>query len=77
MKENVRQKQTRAQSMIEQLMGQIATLVLTIFTAELFVYELFGMKVSTRQNVGIMIYFFLQNIILRYCLRRYHENRAI
>lgn len=73
----VRQKQTRTDSFKEQLTGQIATLTLTIATAELFVYELFGMTVSTRQNLGIMLYFFIQNIILRYCLRRHYENRLI
>ena len=73
----VRQGQTRTDSLKEQLTGQIVTLIVTMGTAELFVYELFGMRVSTRQNLSIMLYFFVQNIILRYCLRRYYENRLI
>ena len=77
MKRKLRQKQTWAQSLSEQFVGQIATLLWAIVTAELFVYEMFGMDVSTTQNVGFMLYFFIQNIAIRYYLRRYYENRGI
>ena len=77
MKRNLRLKQSRTESLSEQFVGQIATLLWAIITAELFVYEMFGIEVSTLQNIGFMLYFFVQNIAIRYYLRRYYENRAI
>ena len=71
---NVRERQSRIQSLAEQIVGQLTTLILAMITAELFVYEMFGMEVSSIQNIGFMIYFFIQNIFIRYFLRRYFEK---
>ena len=71
---NVRERQSRIQSLAEQIVGQLTTLILAMITAELFVYEMFGMEVSSIQNVGFMIYFFIQNVFIRYFLRRYFEK---
>ena len=71
---NVRERQSRIQSLAEQIVGQLTTLILAMITAELFVYEMFGMEVSSIQNIGFMIYFFIQNVFIRYFLRRYFEK---
>ena len=71
---NVRERQSRIQSLAEQIVGQLTTLILAMITAELFVYEMFGMEVSSIQNVVFMIYFFIQNVFIRYFLRRYFEK---
>ena len=71
---NVRERQSRIQSLAEQIVGQLTTLILAMITAELFVYEMFGMEVSTLQNIGFMIYFFIQNVFIRYFIRRHFEN---
>ena len=42
---NVRERQSRIQSLAEQIVGQLTTLILAMSTAELFVYEMFGMEV--------------------------------
>ena len=44
---------------------------------KLFVYEMFGMEVSSIQNIGFMMYFAVQNIIVRYFIRRYYEKWII
>ena len=71
---NVRERQSRIQSLAEQIVGQLTTLILAMITAELFVYEMFGMEVSSIQNIGFMIYFFIQNVFIRYFIRRYYEK---
>ena len=71
---NVRERQSRIQSLAEQIVGQLTTLILAMTTAELFVYEMFGMEVTSIQNVGFMIYFFIQNVFIRYFIRRYYEK---
>ena len=71
---NLRERQSRIQSLAEQIVGQLTTLILAMITAELFVYEMFGMEVSSIQNIGFMIYFFIQNVFIRYFLRRYFEK---
>ena len=71
---NVRERQSRIQSLAEQIVGQLTTLILAMITAELFVYEMFGMEVTTLQNIGFMIYFFIQNVFIRYFIRRHFEK---
>ena len=71
---NVRERQSRIQSLAEQIVGQLTTLILAMITAELFVYEMFGMEVSSIQNIGFMIYFFIQNVFIRYFIRRHFEK---
>ena len=71
---NVRERQSRIQSLAEQIVGQLTTLILAMITAELFVYEMFGMEVTTLQNIGFMIYFFIQNFFIRYFIRRHFEK---
>ena len=71
---NVREYQSKTQSLTEQITAQLITVILAMVTAELFVYEMFGMEVSSIQNIGFMIYFFIQNVFIRYFIRRYYEK---
>ena len=71
---NVREYQSKTQSLSEQIIAQFITLILAMVMAELFVYEMFGMEVSSIQNIGFMIYFFIQNVFIRYFIRRYYEK---
>ena len=60
---NVRERQSRIQSLAEQIVGQLTTLILAMITAELFVYEMFGMEVTS-----------IQNVFIRYFIRRHFEK---
>ena len=71
---NVREYQSKTQSLTEQITAQLITVILAMVTAELFVYEMFGMEVTSIQNVGFMIYFFIQNVFIRYFIRRHFEK---
>ena len=71
---NVREYQSKTQSLSEQIIAQFITLILAMVMAELFVYEMFGMEVTTLQNIGFMIYFFIQNVFIRYFIRRHFEK---
>jgi len=71
-----REEQTKSQSLTEVVVSRFTVLVVATFTAELFVYDLFGVNVSTGQNVGMMIYWSLQSILIGYMLRRYFERKV-
>ena len=72
-----RDEQTKTQSLVEQIASQIIVFVFAVFTAHLFVYEMFGVAVSMNQNIGMMIYWTFQSIFLRYFLRRFFEKRLV
>ena len=72
-----RDEQTKTQSLVEQITSQIIVFVFAVFTAHLFVYEMFGVTVSMNQNIGMMIYWTFQSIFLRYFMRRFFEKRLV
>ena len=74
---NTRTYQSRSYSFYEQIVAQLITLVIAMITAELFVYKMFNMQVTTSQNIGFMLYFFGQNVCIRYFIRRYCEKYFI
>jgi len=71
----VRIEQTRREALTEVVISRMSVLVIAIITAELFVYEWFGVKVSSSQNVGMMIYWSFQSILIGYTIRRFFEMR--
>jgi len=71
----VRIEQTRREALTEVVISRMSVLAIAIITAELFVYEWFGVKVSSSQNVGMMIYWSFQSILIGYTIRRFFEMR--
>ena len=71
----MRAEQTRREALTEVVISRMSVLVVAIITAELFVYEWFGVKVSSIQNVGMMIYWSFQSIFIGYTIRRFFEVR--
>jgi len=71
----MKRKQTKRQAMTEVVISRMTVFLVTIITAELFVYEAFGITVSATQNIGMMIYFSCQSMIVGYFLRRRFESR--
>jgi uncharacterized protein YacL len=71
----VRKEQTRRQALKETVATRFVGFIVALITAELFVYEMFGVTVSITQNLGIMIYWSFQSILVGYMLRRFFENR--
>lgn len=71
----MRIEQTRREALTEVVISRMSVLVIAIITAELFVYEWFGVKVSSSQNVGMMIYWSFQSILIGYTIRRFFEMR--
>lgn len=71
----MKRKQTKRQAMTEVVISRITVFLVAVITAELFVYEMFGITVSATQNIGMMIYFTFQSMIVGYFLRRHFESR--
>ena len=71
----MRIEQTRREALTEVVISRMSVLAIAIITAELFVYEWFGVKVSSSQNVGMMIYWSFQSILIGYTIRRFFEMR--
>ena len=76
-KRKFRREQTRAQSFVEQIVSQLATFIFAVMTAQLFIFDIFDVEVTLLQNISMMSYWMIQNIILRYFLRRFFERRVI
>ncbi len=72
-----REEQTKKQAITEIVVSRMTVLVVAIITAELFVYEWFGVSVSSSQNIGMMIYWSLQSIFIGYMIRRFFEKRIV
>jgi hypothetical protein len=73
--QDLRKFQTKWQSLGEQIATQLFMFIATVITAQLFVYEMFGVDIDLMQNFGVGVYFTFQAIIFRYFLRRFFENR--
>jgi len=72
----VRKEQTRRQALKETVVTRFVGFTAALITAELFVYEMFGVTVSVTQNLGIMVYWTCQSILVGYMLRRFFEMRG-
>ena len=68
--------QTRTASLVEVVMARAIVFVAALVTAELFVYEMFGVEVSSSQNFGIMVYWMFQNTVISYVVRRVFERQV-
>ena len=71
----MRREQTKTQALKETVTTRIVGFMVALITAELFVYEMFEVKVSVTQNIGIMIYWTCQSILVGYMMRRFFELR--
>ena len=71
----MRKEQTKIQTLGETITSRFVGFIVALITAELFVYEMFEVKVSVTQNIGIMIYWTLQSIVVGYMMRRFFEMR--
>jgi hypothetical protein len=72
----VRKEQTKIQALKETITTRLVGFIIALITAELFVYKMFGVAVSTNQNLGIMIYWSFQSVLVGYTLRRIFEMRG-
>ena len=72
----MRKEQTKLESLIEQIIGRFFGCLVAMTTAQLFVYNMFGITVSTNQNISMMLYFTCQNIVVSYFVRRFFESRV-
>jgi len=72
----MRREQTKTQALKETVTTRIVGFMVALITAELFVYEMFEVKVSVTQNIGIMIYWTCQSIFVGYMMRRFFELRG-
>jgi hypothetical protein len=71
----MRQEQTKTQALKETVTTRFVGFIVALITAELFVYEMFGVTVSVTQNLGIMTYWSFQSVLVGYTLRRFFESR--
>ena len=71
----MRQEQTKINSLKETATTRFVVFIIALITAELFVYEMFGVAVSVTQNLGIMTYWLFQSIFIGYFIRRFFESR--
>lgn len=72
----MRKEQTKLESLIEQIIGRLFGFIAATITAQLFVYNMFGITVSVNQNISMMAYFTCQNIVVSYFVRRFFESRG-
>ena len=72
----MRKAQTKIQALRETITTRFVGFIVALITAELFVYEMFGVTVSPTQNIGIMIYWTFQSIFVGYLLRRFFEMQG-
>ena len=72
----MRKEQTRIQALGETVTSRFVGFVVALITAELFVYEMFGLSVSATQNIGIMVYWTCQSVVVGYMMRRFFEYRG-
>ena len=72
----MRKEQTKIQALKETITSRFVGFVVALITAELFVYEMFEVTVSVTQNIGIMVYWTLQSVVIGYMMRRFFEYRG-
>jgi hypothetical protein len=71
----MRQEQSKLHSLKETITTRFVGFIVALITAELFVYDMFGVTVSVIQNLGIMTYWSFQSVLVGYTLRRFFESR--
>ena len=72
----MRKEQTKIQALGEMITSRFVGFIVALITAELFVYEMFGVSVSATQNLGIMVYWTFQSVVIGYMMRRFFEYRG-
>jgi hypothetical protein len=72
----MRKEQSKLQALKETIATRFVGFVVALVTAELFVYDIFGVTVSVTQNLGIMTYWSFQSVLVGYTLRRVFELRG-
>jgi hypothetical protein len=73
--DNIRRSQSRLESFFEQAGATLLLLCLTFVTAQLIVYPLFDVPISSAQNMGVTLWFACQNTMIRYIIRRRVEKK--
>lgn len=74
--EEFRKKQTRRESLFEQVGSTAFLMTLTFLTADNVIYPLLGVPISSSQNLAATFFFAAQNTTIRYIIRRKMENKG-